>query len=548
MRKNAYVGITLLVLLGCATIARADEPDRWSQFRAEQQAELATLPPPVADPKCQPGENPIDAFVRTWRASESLKPRPARPAFALLRALWLDAVGLLPPPEDVQRFAAEVGEAPGANEAKIQSAVNSLLADRRAYAEHWITFWNDLVRNDEQTNIDGLRKPITAWLYEALRDNMAYDRMVTELLSPGPGGPDGYLKGVNWRGRVNLSQRPAVQAAQNVAQVFLATSIRCASCHDGFTTSWKLKDAYGLASFFSESRLEMARCDKPTGVFVPAKFLYADLGEVNPDADLPARQAAVAHMVTRPKNERFAKVIVNRLWHRLLGRPLTQPLDELDEPDFPALLDWLAYDFMQHDYDLKHTIALILTSHVYREIARDPASNSTEEPADPGPVPRRITSEQFLDVLASVTGHWPRPAQLVNVRLDGDHVRAWRHKRPSALASALGRPNREQVVTNRVQEATVLQALEMTNGATLNSLLADGADALLASPWGAEPNPEKAVESLTLRAFARSATPAERALLAALIGKPGDDPVDRKAGLEDALWMIANSPEFQLLR
>jgi hypothetical protein len=56
------------------------------------------------------------------------------------------------------------------------------------------------------------------------------------------------------------------------------------------------------------------------------------------------------------------------------------------------------------------------------------------------------------------------------------------------------------------------------------------------------------VESLTLRAFARSATPAERALLAALIGKPGDDPVDRKAGLEDALWMIANSPEFQLLR
>jgi hypothetical protein len=542
MRKNAFPGACFLGFVAVAAAGSAAEPDRWTQFRDEQQTELATVPPAV-DPPRQPGENPIDAWVRTWRAGEGLKPRPARTGSALLRTLWLDSVGLLPPPEDVDRFVA----AP--SEAKVDNAVQALLADRRAYAEHWITFWNDLVRNDEQTNIDGLRKPITAWLYEALRDNLPYDRMVAELLSPGPGGPDGYLKGVNWRGRVNLSQRPAVQAAQNVAQVFMATSIRCASCHDGFTTPWKLKDAYGLASFFSESRLEVARCDKPTGVFVSPKFLYPDLGEVSPDADLPTRQAAVARMVTRPRNDRFAKVIVNRLWYRLLGQALAQPLDELDEPAFPGLLDWLAYDFMKHDYDLKHTIALILTSKVYRETAQPPAGpNADDAPADPGPVPRRMTSEQFLDALACFTGHWPRPAQLVNLRLDGDRVRAWRHKRPSPLASALGRPNREQVVTVRVQEATVLQALEMTNGATLNSLLAGGAEALLSSPWGAEPNPEKAVDQLTLRAYARLATPDERALLAPLVGKPGDDPVDRKAGLEDALWIIANSPEFQLLR
>lgn len=529
------------IVFGIAIRSPAAEPDRWEAFRAEQRAEVATLPK-VPDPEAAPGRNPIDALMDGWMKANGVEPRPQVEDRALARRIHLDAVGLLPTPEAVEAFASD--PSPG----KATELAEALLADRRGYAEHWISFWNDLLRNDEQTAIDGLRKPITKWLYQSLHDNAPYDRMVVELLSPGAEGPDGYLLGVNWRGRVNLSQRPPVQAAQNLAQVFLATSIRCASCHDGFTTPWKLKDAYALAGFFSDGPLEIARCDKPIGTYAAPKFLYPDLGEVAADADLPTRRAAVARMVVRPKNSRFARVIANRLWDRLLGRALAEPIDEMGEADCPEVLDWLAADFMAHDYDLKRTIGLILGSEAYRRRAA-PGVVDEGEP-EVGPVPRRLSSEQFLDAIAAVTGSWPKPKPktLVVLPLEGEQVRAWRQKRPGALSTALGRPNREQVVTRRNQEATVLQALEATNGVELSTLLSAGAEALLGSPWGAEADPALAIDVLFQRSLARPASAAEREALAPLIGKPGDPAEDRKAGVEDVLWIVVNGPEFQIIR
>ncbi|MEZ5396758.1 MAG: DUF1549 domain-containing protein [Bryobacterales bacterium] len=59
--------------------------------------------------------------------------------------------------------------------------VDKLLADDALYAGHWISFYNDLLRNDEGVIYHGGRESITDWLLGALRDNMAYDRMVREL-------------------------------------------------------------------------------------------------------------------------------------------------------------------------------------------------------------------------------------------------------------------------------------------------------------------------------------------------------------------------------
>ena len=63
-------------------------------------------------------------------------------------------------------------------------------------------------------------------------------------------------------GVVNESQRREIQNAQNIAQVFLGTNLKCASCHDSFVNYWKLTDAYSLASVFADSPLEIHRCDK----------------------------------------------------------------------------------------------------------------------------------------------------------------------------------------------------------------------------------------------------------------------------------------------
>src|SRR5260370_19131983 len=111
----------------------------------------------------------------------------------------------------------------------------------------------------------------------------------------------------------------------------------------------------------------MHRCDKATGKSVPARFLFPGLGDAAPDADLETRHRGVAEMVTRPKNPRFAKTMVNRLWKKLLGRGLFEPVDDFDShPSHSDLLDWLAYDFMRYDYDVNHTLPLILLSRVYQ--------------------------------------------------------------------------------------------------------------------------------------------------------------------------------------
>ncbi|ADV63631.1 protein of unknown function DUF1549 [Isosphaera pallida ATCC 43644] len=545
----------LSVLIGWSTLTggavgwevRAQEQTSGAaadDFRARQRAEAATLPV-VPAPETLPGEHPIDAALRAGRAQGSgLTPPPGPPLTdgRLLRRLSLDLIGLPPTPEEIADFEND----PAPLDDKVARAVERLLANRRGYAEHNMTFWSDLLRNDEQTAIDGLRAPITPWLYQALLENKPYDQMVHELLNPGQQGPIGFLKGVNWRGRVNLSQRPEVQAAQNVAQIFLATSIKCASCHDGFTTDWKLKDAYGLAAFFSEGPLEMARCEQPTGIVVAPRFLYEGLGEVAADADLATRRRAVADMVTRPRNQRFARVIVNRLWERYLGRPLAFSLDEMGESFYDELHAWLADDLIRHDYDLLRTTRLIVTSTEYRRAVTPQSRDEAGERVDPAP--RRLTVEQFLDALASLTGYWPRIAETFRLTLEGDPIRAWRIRKPGLFAETFGRPNREQVVSRRQEEATLLQALEAVNGRELADLISQGAKTLLDSDLGRESDSAKVVETLFLRGFARMPTAEETAELADLLVPPGAGEADqRREGLEDLLWLIVNHPEFQYL-
>src|SRR5215475_11898532 len=134
----------------------------------------------------------------------------------------------------------------------------------------------------------------------------------------------------------------------------------------------------------------MHRCDAPTGKRIAAKFLFPDLGDVPAKADLATRHRAIAEMVTRPKNPRFAKTMVNRLWKRLLGRGLFEPVDDFDSsPLNSALLDCLAYDLMSHDYDAKHTLRSILLSRVYElPVVREKPAKGEELPPLLGPTER----------------------------------------------------------------------------------------------------------------------------------------------------------------
>jgi hypothetical protein len=397
-------------------------------------------------------------LLRAWIDQGAADTSPVSDAL-FARRVYFDLWGLPPTPEELSAFLANPDR---------ERLIDQLLANNRNYAEHWISFWNDLLRNDEGVIYHGSRQSISPWLRKALEDNLPYDRFVAALLNPtAPADPAGFLLGVNWRGDISASQTPVMQAAQNSAQVFLGVNLKCNSCHDSFISNWKLKDAYGLASFFAESELEIYRCDAATGEKSKPKFLFPELGSVAPDAPLAERRAAAARLFTSRENLRFARTIVNRIWKRVLGWGLVEPVDEMDHPPWNAeLLDSLAADFVDHGYDLKRLLRRIMTS---REYQLPPG-------AKPAPALRRLTAEQFVDAISAVTGEW----RLLEPVKSGVAVpsREWKLK-STTLTRALGRPIRDQVFTDRNHEPTTLQALELVNGATLSRLLHRGAHRLL---------------------------------------------------------------------
>src|SRR5213076_3358630 len=161
-------------------------------------------------------------------------------------------------------------------------------------------------------------------------------------------------------GAVNASQVTELQFAQSVGQVFFGANLKCASCHDSFIDHWKLDDAYGLAAVIADKPLAVHRCDKPTGRTAGPKFLFPELGAIDPTAPKSKRLEQLAALVTHPDNGRFTRTIANRLWHRLMGRGIVHPTDAMQtEPWSSDLLDFLADDFAAHGYDLKHTLRLI---------------------------------------------------------------------------------------------------------------------------------------------------------------------------------------------
>jgi hypothetical protein len=488
--------------------------------------------PPARDGRTNPIDRIIDAYL-----AEHKVPTPAPVDDAtFLRRVSLDVVGLLPAPEELDAFLADP------TPDKRARLVRRLLDDRRAYAEHWLTFWNDLLRNDYAGTgyIDSGRKQITGWLYRALLDNMPYDWFVRQLIDPPPDA-EGFIKGIKWRGVVNASQVPELQFAQNVAQVFLGVNLKCASCHDSFIDGWKLTDAYGMAAVVADAPLELHRCDKPTGTKAQVKFLFPDLGQIDPARPRAERLGQLADLMTSPDNGRLTRTVVNRLWHRFMGRGIIHPVDAMGSAPWSGdLLDALAAHLADNGYDLKKTIELIATSAAYQSRCVSLSAEPTSEYAYRGPVARRMTAEQFVDAVWRLTGTAPaKPAFNAGSR-GREPVRA-ALVASDALMRSLDRPNREQVVTTRPDELSTLQALDLTNGPALAGLLDRGAKTIRQRhpDWP----PGRVVEWLYLRTLCRRPTSAEAEAAREILGDPPTD-----EGLSDLLWAVLMLPEFQLIR
>lgn len=518
-------------------------PEGVPQQSIYRVADLAPRNPTL--PKAKTGlENPVDRWVDQYFEANQIDWTAPTDDRVFLKRIYLDVIGLLPTPVELMRFSQDP------NPDKRQLIAQQLLDREEEYTQHWLTFWNDILRNDYTGTgyITNGRYAITDWLYKSIETNKPYDQLVKELLNPSEKSK-GFIEGIKWRGTVNASQRTEMQAAQNVAQVILGLNLKCASCHDSFISDWKLEEAYAFANIFADSTLEISRCEIPTGKFAKTEILWEELGSIDSAATKAEKLRQLADKLVQPANGRLYRTFVNRIWKQLMGRGIVEPVDEMDNmPWSQDLLDWLAVDFVENGYDIKRLIYQITSSKIYQSESTpipSPDLLLAKEFKFEGIIPKRMTAEQFSDAVSHLASPLFdsaevkfRPYELIP-EADMESL----FNRAALVANnpfltALGRPNREIVSTSRDSQASLLQALELTNGERLNNVLQKGGE-----KWASQySDPDQFVNALFSNALIRKPTEKELEIGRQLFGEKAEA---HKA--QDLLWSVFLLPEFQMI-
>jgi hypothetical protein len=218
-----------------------------------------------------------------------------------------------------------------------------------------------------------------------------------------------------------------------------------------------------------------------------------------PALETPAPRADrldLARWLTRPDHPLTARVFVNRLWNHFFGRGLSRSLDDTglqgELPSHPDLLDWLAVEFVESGWDVKHLIRLMVTSRAYRQSsAPDPAMLR----ADPGNdlfarqarfrLPAEVIRDQALAVsgllVEELGGPSARPYQpegyYANLNFPkreyhadtglGQYRRGlyvhWQRQFLHPMLRAFDAPTREECTTRRPSSNTPIGALTLLN-------------------------------------------------------------------------------------
>ena len=488
--------------------------------------------------------NPVDLWVNNYFGQKKITWPQIVDDRTYLRRIYLDIIGFLPSPEELDSFSHD--DRPD----KRAIWVRQLLNRNDDYAINWLTFWNDELRNDYTGTgyITQGRYAITDWLYKSLRTNKPYDQFVRELISPDSSSM-GFVKGIKWRGVVNSSQSTEMQAAQNVAQVFLGLNLKCASCHNSFISDWKLDEAYAFANIFSDTTMTINRCDVPTGRKASTRMLWKQLGTIDSTAKTEEKLKQLANNLTRPEDGRLYRTIVNRIWAQLMGRGIIEPVDMMDnEPWSQDLLDWMASNFVNSKYDLKELIYLITTSKTYMLPAvgmKDASKIIAKDYEFKGMLSRRMYAEQFSDVVSKlIEPIFPDstivydPYKKLGLEKPVDFFARASLVANNRFLTALGRPNRETVATTRDSRANLLQALEVTNGSRFNEALKVGAE-----NWKKKYKDDNLIiKEIYRRALNREPSNKEFDTAKKMLNQSKGT-----EGIQDLFWAVVLLPEFQII-
>lgn len=418
--------------------------------------------------------NPIDAFIAEQHEAYGLKPRPPAAPEILLRRVYLDLTGLPPPADEVKAFVKN----PSAE--AYEKAVDRLL-NSTEYAERWARHWMDVWRYVDG-GTSGLQDGWVGaphmwrwrdWIIKSLDADKGYDRMVQEMLAGDEIAPEdnevlaatAFLARNNNRSRDNWLH----DIVNHTSRAFLGLTLECARCHDHKYDPLKQVEYYRLRAIFEPhgmrvdtlpgpagdkkknglTRVFDERPTAPTYLFIrgveqdPDKSTVLTPGvpeilgpgelkvepvslEIKPGKKFSStgRRLAFARWLTRQDNPLAARVAVNHIWLRHTGQAILSTTFNFgadgQPPSHPALLDWLAAEFMAptlpappsiggvKPWSMKHLHRLIVTSATYQMTSTPDVDGLAFDPENlffwRMPT-RRMEAEVVRDSLLSIAGN-----------------------------------------------------------------------------------------------------------------------------------------------
>jgi hypothetical protein len=566
----------LLLGLGCALAAlcfatptpASDDGVNWSKER-----DFWAFRPPVA--RALPAihvqswaRQPMDFFVLARMEERGLEPSPEADKRTLIRRLTYDLHGLPPTPGETSAFLND--DSPDAYE----QLVNRLLASPR-FGERLASLWLPLARyaEDQAFQVGSDTKlfypnayKYRQWVIDAFNQDLPYNQFIRLQLAADQCACSnrtdqaalGFLglgpKYYN-RGRLDVMADEWEDRVDTVTRTFLGLTVSCSRCHDHKFDPITMEDYYGLAGVFASTRLvnlrpdgkaeedkaEAAKMDPGTlhvvqdgkvedlhvflrgnverkGPVVERRFLHV-LSE-----DPPAKfkrgsgRAELAEAICDPHNPLTARVMVNRLWGIVFGRPLVSTASNFghagDVPTHPELLDWLACRFVDEGWSVKSAVREMVLSATYRQTSvQSPSSRTGQDAANQflsRMNRRRLSAEQWRDAVLFLSGELDCSG---GPSLEIEDPKNWRRTVQARISRLklddflmqFDYPDANVHAEKRSVSTTATQKLYLLN----NPFILDRAKALAQRLERDAANPEEQVRRAYELIFAREATAAE---------------------------------------
>ena len=538
-----------------------------------------------------PANNRVDELVAAKLRKVGVHPSGLSDDEQFIRRVYIDLIATLPTPAEVRAFLAN--DRPD----KRARVINNLL-ERPEYVLYWATIFSDWTGNNGGNPNPAFKTPWLwyDWLCDKLRRNLPYDELiggiltttsregrtleefltenkqVNEKIQPRTGFDDGtYAKrktlDLFWLKRTSdLTKELSTRTAEN----FLGVQIQCAECHKHPFDRWTQADFESFTSFFRVAGMcnpdgqpfNLGSRDYNTvGLYVglargedasklakhPPKILGGPV--VGYEKDGPDPRVALWQWMRSPDNPYFARNLVNRFWHHYFSVGIVDPPQDMNAANPPSnaeLLDWLARDFIDHKFDLKHVHRTILNSRTYQLSHLPNDTNRHDRRNFSHALVKRMPAEAAMDAIVAVTGtklEFPNYAAPPGTRSIGMALPV-RLGRAEYFMETFGRPPRREICAcERSGDPALSQALYLINDDDVLTRIADPKGRLV-QLLSEIADDRVLVEELYLTALSRRPRPDEVEKVQAHVAGAAS----REAAWQDVVWTLLNVREFLFVR